>query len=134
MGKIVSGLASLTLLYLTSSTLLHFGKTSKLSFRSAFATSGIESELSLLSICAMLASLTLLWLISSTLLHFGKTSKFVFRSAFATSGIVSKLPLLSLCATFNGLRPFDSLYYIYLLVLAALAHQARQPKHGTGFK
>ena len=48
----VSSLASLTLLWLTSSTLLHFGKTSKLAFRSAFATPGRESELSLLSPCA----------------------------------------------------------------------------------
>ncbi len=48
----VSGLASLTLLWLTSSTLLHFGKTSKLAFRSAFATLGIVNKFPLLSLCA----------------------------------------------------------------------------------
>jgi len=48
----VSGLASLTLLWLTSSTLLHFGKTSKLAFLSAFATPGIVNKFPLLSLCA----------------------------------------------------------------------------------
>ena len=48
----VSSLCSLTLLGLISSTLLHSGKASDLALHSASATPGIESEPSLLSLCA----------------------------------------------------------------------------------
>ena len=96
--------ASLTLLWLTSSTLLHFGKTSKLAFHSAFATSGIESELPLLSLCA------------------------TFKFQGARSCGPRRADLRVGCYCFK----FDSLYFIYFICARSLRHKF-QVAYGTGF-